>query len=130
MEKAKMILSLVAAFSTIAITGAATTEVRAANEWNNEACNTLEDEAQRAALGCAEARTAGDVGITIINTVILIAGVLAAIFIIIGGFQYITSLGDPGKTKTAKTTILYAVVGLIIVLMAFAIVNFVAGVIK
>ena len=38
-----------------------------------------------------------------------------------------TSAGDPGKTKKAKDTILYAVIGLIICVLAFAIVNFVIG---
>jgi hypothetical protein len=45
--------------------------------------------------------------------------------IIIGGFQYITSSGDSGKVGTAKNTILYAIIGLVIVALAQFIVRFV-----
>ena len=60
----------------------------------------------------------------ILNTVYFIVGILAVIFIIIGGINYTVSQGDPSKVKKAKNTILYAIVGLIIALMAFAITNF------
>ena len=63
--------------------------------------------------------------ISILNAVITVAGLVAVIFVIVGGFNYMTSAGDPGKTKKAKDTILYAVIGLIICVLAFAIVNFV-----
>ena len=62
---------------------------------------------------------------TIINAIIGILGIAAVIIIIIGGVQYMTSSGDAGKVKKAKDTILYGVIGLIIVALAFAIVNFV-----
>ena len=60
----------------------------------------------------------------ILNAIIGIAGVVSVVFIIIGGIQYTTSAGDPGKTKKAKDTILYALIGLIICALSFAIVNF------
>ena len=63
----------------------------------------------------------------IINTVIGVVGVVAVAMIIIGGIQYTTSSGDAPKVKKAKDTILYGIVGLIIALLAFAIVNFVLG---
>lgn len=63
----------------------------------------------------------------IINTLLFLLGIVAVIAIIIGGFTYVTSNGDAGKTKTAKDIILYAVVGLVVAIMAFAIVNFVVG---
>lgn len=63
--------------------------------------------------------------ITIINAVIGVLGLVAVIVIIIGGVQYMTSSGDAGKVKKAKDTILYGIIGLIIVILAFAIVNFV-----
>ena len=52
-------------------------------------------------------------------------GIVAVIMVIIGGFTYMTSQGDPGKTKKARDTILYGIIGLVIALLAFAIVNFV-----
>ena len=64
----------------------------------------------------------------IINGVIGIIGAVAVIMIIIGGVNYTTSQGDPGKVKKAKDTILYGIIGLVIALLAFAIVNFVLGV--
>lgn len=61
----------------------------------------------------------------ILNAIIGIAGVVSVVFIVVGGIQYITSTGDPGKTKKAKDTILYALIGLIVCALSFAIVNFV-----
>ncbi len=60
-----------------------------------------------------------------INVVLGIIGVVAVIMIILGGIQYTTSQGDAAKATKARNTILYSVVGLIIALLAFAIVNFV-----
>lgn len=60
----------------------------------------------------------------ILNAIIAVAGIVSVVFIIIGGIQYTTSAGDPGKTKKAKDTILYALIGLIICALSFAIVNF------
>lgn len=62
---------------------------------------------------------------TIINIFSWIVGVTAVIMVIIGGFKYITSGGDSGKISSAKDTILYAVIGLVIVAMAQIIVKFV-----
>ena len=53
------------------------------------------------------------------------AGVVAVVFIIKGAFQYLTAQGDPGKVQTATRSIVYAVVGLVIVLLAAAITAFV-----
>ena len=61
----------------------------------------------------------------IINIFSLIVGVVAVIMVIIGGLQYITSGGDSGKITTAKNTILYAVIGLVVVALAQFIVRFV-----
>ena len=47
--------------------------------------------------------------------------------IIYGGIQYTTSAGDSGKVTNAKNTILYAIVGLIVSILAYAIVNFVTN---
>ena len=63
--------------------------------------------------------------IGIINNVIAVLGLVCVIVIIIGGVNYMTSSGDATKTKKAKDTILYGIVGLIICVLAFGIVNFV-----
>ncbi|MBQ5812305.1 hypothetical protein IIW29_01890 [Candidatus Saccharibacteria bacterium] len=62
---------------------------------------------------------------TIINAIIGILGLICVIIMIIGGVQYMTSSGDAGKVKKAKDTILYGLIGLVICVLAFAIVNFV-----
>jgi hypothetical protein len=61
----------------------------------------------------------------IINIFSAVVGIICVIMIIFGGFQYITSGGDTGKVGTAKTTIIYAIVGLIVVAFAQFIVQFV-----
>jgi cytochrome bd-type quinol oxidase subunit 2 len=61
----------------------------------------------------------------IINVMIFVTGIIAVIFIIVGGLRYITSQGDEKGVQSSKNTILYAVVGLIVAILAYAIVNFV-----
>jgi hypothetical protein len=63
----------------------------------------------------------------ILSIVIGIVGALCLLFITIGGFRYILSQGDPGAIAKAKGTIVYALVGLIVVILAEAIVAFVFG---
>jgi len=63
----------------------------------------------------------------IILAVIFLVGIVAVVMIVLGGIQYSTSQGDPGKTKKAKDTIMYGIIGLVVAILAFAIVNFVLG---
>jgi len=60
-----------------------------------------------------------------INTLLYIVGISAVIVIIVAGLRYVLSGGDPKNTTAAKDTILYAVIGLVVALLSFAIVNFV-----
>ncbi len=62
---------------------------------------------------------------TIINVIIGVIGVVAVVVIILGGIYYVISQGEAAKITRAKNTILYGIVGLVISLLAFAIVNFV-----
>ena len=62
---------------------------------------------------------------SILNWIFGIIGIIAVVMIIIGGFNFMTSAGDPGKVKKGKDTILYGIIGLVVALLAFAIVNFV-----
>lgn len=61
----------------------------------------------------------------IINTVLAVMGAVAALIIVIAGFRFITSQGNPSEVATARNAILYASIGLIVIVAAFAIVNFV-----
>ncbi len=71
----------------------------------------------------------GDGGVlsTIINTMLFIIGFLSVVMLIFGGLRYIISGGNAAAVTAAKNTILYAIVGLIIAIFAYAIVNFVIG---
>lgn len=66
-----------------------------------------------------------DIITTIINVMLFIAGALAVIMIIYGGIRYITAHGDEKQVKVAKDTIVYSVVGLIIAIIAYALVTFI-----
>ena len=63
--------------------------------------------------------------VNIINAVVGVLALVCVVVIIIGGINYMTSSGDAGKVKKAKDTILYGVIGLVVCVLAFAIVNFV-----
>ena len=62
----------------------------------------------------------GDLGSFIFQILLYFGIILAVIFIIIGGYKFITSGGDPGKAASARSTLIYAIIGLI--LMFFSIV--------
>lgn len=63
----------------------------------------------------------------IISILMVVAGFVAVAFIIVGGFMYIASSGEPANIKKAKETIVNAVVGLILAMVAFGVVRFVTG---
>ena len=61
----------------------------------------------------------------VINTALYVLGMVAVLMIVIGGIRYTTSGGNSAQTKSAKDTILYAVIGLVVAILAYTIVNFV-----
>ncbi|HSX48353.1 MAG TPA: hypothetical protein VLF41_02540 [Candidatus Nanoarchaeia archaeon] len=62
---------------------------------------------------------------TVANTLIFIVGAIAVIMLIVGGLRYVLSSGDQAAVTGAKNTILYAIIGIIVAILAFAAVNFV-----
>lgn len=64
----------------------------------------------------------------VLSQVFFWGGVLAVVMIIIGGILYVVSSGDETNMRRAKATITYSVVGLVVMVLSFAIVKFVAGV--
>lgn len=62
---------------------------------------------------------------SIINILSVVVGIVAVFMIIISGFRYITSGGDSARVSSAKNTIIYAIVGLIVIALAQVIVRFV-----
>jgi multisubunit Na+/H+ antiporter MnhB subunit len=63
----------------------------------------------------------------LIDLLLYAIGIISVIMIIIGGIRYTTSNGDSSQITGAKNTILYAVVGLIVAILAYAIVGFIVG---
>jgi magnesium-transporting ATPase (P-type) len=61
----------------------------------------------------------------IVNVLLFILGAIAVIMIVVGGIRYTTSNGDSSAITSAKNTILYAVIGLVVAMLAYAIVNFI-----
>lgn len=61
----------------------------------------------------------------IIDWALYIAAIIAVIFIIIGGYMYITSAGDPGKAGKGRTTLVNALIGLAIIVLSYLIVQIV-----
>ena len=62
---------------------------------------------------------------TVTNILLFLMGAVSVIMIIIGGFRYVTSQGDQTQMQSAKNTILYAVIGVVVSIAAYAIVSFV-----
>jgi hypothetical protein len=71
--------------------------------------------------------SAGSLAKKIVNTLLVVIGIISVIMIIVGGIRYTLSNGDASQIKSAKDTVLYAVIGIVVALLAYAIVNFVLG---
>lgn len=71
--------------------------------------------------------TVGDGLGNVITLLISVAGFLAVAFLIWGGLQFVISDGDSKRVQSAKSTIQYAVVGIVLVIAAFAIVSFITN---
>jgi len=110
------------AFSLAAVTVAPSTALAAD-------CNTfnIANGADCAAPTGAKADLFGNGGIfnTIANTLIFLVGAIAVLFLIIGGLRYVVSNGEAKNVEAAKNTILYAIIGIVVAILAYAAVKFV-----
>ena len=68
--------------------------------------------------------TSGKVQV-IVNIILGITGAIAVLIIVLAGLRYIFSQGDPHQVATARNAIIYSLIGLVVIMFAFAIVNFV-----
>ena len=66
--------------------------------------------------------------VNLIYWLLIFAGVVALFLIIFGGFRFMTSGGDPKSVEGARNTIIWAIIGLVVVLLSFAIVGFISDV--
>ena len=96
--------------------------------------NTEDQRGDRSPTVCEDSRSndnpiygSGSVVELVVNILSLIIGVAAVIIIIIAGIQYMLSTGDPTKVNNAKNAILYALVGLVIAVVARFVVPFILG---
>jgi len=89
---------------------------------NAEACKAISDDAD-----CTTSKGLDISGLikTLIQLFATIIGVVAVIMIMVSGFKYITASGDSAKVTSAKNTIIYAIIGLIIAALAQVIVRYV-----
>lgn len=67
----------------------------------------------------------GDVLFDVVNALLLFAGAVAVLFLIIGGFRYVVSAGNAEQVEGAKKTIVYALLGLIVIFIAYVLVQLV-----
>ena len=61
------------------------------------------------------------------NVLLFVIGAVSVIMLIIGGFRYVTSQGDQTQVQSAKNTILYSIIGIVVAILAYAAVNFVVS---
>lgn len=62
---------------------------------------------------------------TVVNILLFLIGAVAVVMLIYGGFRYVTSAGDSSAVTSAKNTILYAIIGIVVALLSYAILDFV-----
>ena len=68
---------------------------------------------------------AGDVFKNVVNILLFIIGAVSVIMLIYGGIRYTTSGGNANSVTAAKNTIMYSIIGLVVAILAFAVVQFV-----
>ncbi len=66
----------------------------------------------------------------IVGILVWIIGSISVVMIVVGGLMYAVSSGDPGRIKRARDTITYAVVGVVVSIIAYAVVTYIAGALK
>ena len=93
----------------------------------NVSALTLQEGAEAARCDGCPTDLFGNTGVfrQVTNTILYIVGIIAVIMLIVGGIKYVVSGGDSKKVTDAKNTVLYAIIGLVVCFLAFAIVNFV-----
>lgn len=67
------------------------------------------------------------IGLAIIEILLRVAILAAIVYVMLGGFKYITARGNPDKLNTAKTSIVDALIGMAVAIVATAVVSFIAG---
>lgn len=129
--KSKLLKFTLAVFASLGMTTLALAPATFAADSSICDIPGITQEAKEAA-GCSGTSTNdfSDTIANILRAIIGVAGLVATIFIVIGGWHYMTSAGDAGKLKKAKDTILYACIGLVVCALSFVIVNWAVSIIN
>lgn len=95
----------------------------------NKVCEEggITDEYVRKQAGCDETKQVPEVTVKLFKFFIGIVGLVGLITVIVAGQRFVTANGDVGYVKQARQMLIYGIVGIVIAMMAFAIVNFVTG---
>ena len=129
--KLKKVLLAIAAISVVATPALVTSSAFAADNISTGLCAGSNLDATQTNGCTVDTATANNkinsILTLVINIFSLVVGVISVIMIIIGGLKYITSGGEASNISGAKNTIIYAIVGLVIVALAQFIVHFVLG---
>jgi type IV secretion system pilin len=128
----KLKIGIISLFSILTLAGAMV-PLTAATSFAQSTCPPGKSPAECLKIGVGDAggtadAKQGSLGArikTVVNVILYFLGAIAVFMIVLGGIRYTTSNGDPSGIKGAKDTIIYAVVGLVVAIMAYAIVNFV-----
>lgn len=99
-------------------------------KWLADATGTLNSGITAACGNTCNTSTLNQIFAGIADTLIFIVGAVSVIMIIVGGLRYVTSNGDSKQAESARNTILYAVIGIIVAIASYAIVTFVTANIK
>ena len=124
----KIILTIIATISVLSLTVPAVVMAQSANPAKDAVCQGVG--LASGGNGCVDSHggiTVNSVIDTTINVLSFVVGVAAVIMIIINGLRFVTSSGDPAKVSSARDGILYAVVGLVVVLLSQTVVKFVVN---
>ena len=136
LKKAAAIAAIVPALALSLVAMAPATVHAQAGGNNNNAqndCNSVTSGISHGA-DCAKPTNApsnlfgaNSIFVTITNILLFIIGAIAVIMLIIGGVRYVVSAGDQNAVTSAKNTILYAIIGIVVAFLAYAAVNFVSN---
>jgi hypothetical protein len=128
-KKLKLYLLSLSSVFALAVPAVATASVSAFTQQdiNGQTCSGTTGELTGTASGSctADQSTFNKYAALIVNLLSVVIGFVAVVMIIYGGFRYITSGGSSDKVSGAKNTILYGIIGLVIVALAQVIVQFV-----
>lgn len=80
--------------------------------------------------GITSATTLKDLIINIIRIMLMFAGIIAVVFVIIGGYMYITSGGNAEQAEKGKNTVVNAIVGIVMIILSYVIINVIVNLVS